>query len=215
MIHTIDTQWKWEDIGKTNDDDVGCDVTKSVVICGNGLLSVTLPSNLMFDDDDVKGLDEMGNTIKAHSFILRTRSIVFAKLLAQPRIKKYQHIDGNHAPVKILVEAKSAKDVKNMVRWMHFRKISRRFEEVDLFEMLRLASFYRIEQLTKECVNLLMANLNKSTFVNCLDAFEKYKIGNAYGALIHYGQKHWKKVKEYDDVDLLPWKIKQILAGGK
>lgn len=171
--------------------------------------SVDLMNLAKKDNDALLCLDGLDNVIRVHAAILRTRSPIFRNLLVQSCLQNV--IISKLYPAVIHINANGVECVKNMVYWMYVRKIK---HGADLFQLLRLSSVYQIDGLQKDCINLLMATVGDETFVRCLQAFELYKIKSAYQALVVYGQKNWKKVKEFKDIDKLDWQSKTIMEGG-
>ena len=88
-------------------------------------------------------------------------------------------------------------------------------DDVDVFEVIKLAHYYKMDLLFWECVNKLIKSVSVNNFVHCIKLFDKYEIKKGYMTLVDFGKQHLGKLEKTNDFQELSHSFRCVLGHGE
>ena len=132
--------------------------------------------------------------LKMSSMILRTASPVFDSMLSS----RNNMLESQQK--KIIVHAKSVKDVEDMLWFMSTNKLK---SDCNALSLIQLAHFYQMELLVSACANRMIQSLSIKNCIAIITIFDKYGIEQGYERLIDFAKENINKLKKADNYSQL------------
>ena len=131
--------------------------------------------------DDESEKDMHNDELKMSSIILKASSPVFDGMLSSKNNMLEQQ------QKRIIVHAKSAKDVEDMLYFMSTDELR---DDCNALNVIQLAQFYQMDRLLWKCINKLLKEVTVKSFVDTISIFDKHEISEGYQALVDFAKKN-------------------------
>jgi len=143
------------------------------------------------------------HTIGVHTLVIRSASDVLNQILTLNLRGKQEN--------ELQIEAKSVKDVEDLVFWIKRHRMPMNCNAVNL---MSLAHCYGLTDLYWKCVERIIRGLNVQNFVETVQLLEKWEIQSHFGVVVAFGKRNIGRIQKEDNFKELPFSFRCSLMNG-